>query len=122
MGNNQPTGMNKQVQNESDEEEQSNQEETESEEDEDAGQEKMTSIELNEQILKIESLFDNCAQIDEIMKKQGEDKALEFIRQMKYSSLLKTLKGKEYEILTERMLNASKIINKTQNFIEKLKC
>ena len=97
-------------------------EETKAEEAKDTDQEKMTSIELNEQILKIKSLFDNCEQIDEVMKKRGEDKVLKFIRQMKSSSLIEILKGKEYEVLTERMLNSKKIINKIQNFLESLKC
>ena len=82
----------------------------------------MTSIEVNEHILKIESLFSNCAQIDEVMKKQEGYNELEFIRQMKGFSLIKILKGKEYEVLTKRMLNANKIIKKIQNFLDNLKC
>ena len=97
-------------------------EETKAEEVKDTDQEKMTSIELNEHILNIESLFNNCAQIDEVMKERGGDKVLEFMRQMKNTSLIEILKGKEYEVLTERMLNANKIINKIQNSLENLKC
>ena len=97
-------------------------EETKADEAKDSNQEKMTSVELNEQALNILSVFNNCSQIDMIMEEQGGDKVLEFIKQMRSSSLIEILKGKEYEILTERMLNANKIINKIQNSLENLKC
>ena len=82
----------------------------------------MTSDQLYEQILNIEYLFNNSEQINEAMEKQREDQTFEFIRQIKESSFIEILKGKEHEIYTERVLNADKIINKIQNFFENLKC
>ena len=108
--------------------EQTNQEETKeskktnAEEAKDTDQKKITSVELNEQALNILSLFNNCSQIDKIMEKQERDKVLEFIRQIKGSSLIKILKGEKYEISTKRKLNAKKIIKKIQNSLENLKC
>ena len=92
------------------------------EESKDTNIEEMTSDQLYEQILNIEFLFNNSAQINGAMKKQREDQVFEFIRQMKSSSLIDTLKGKEQDIFTERMLNANKIINKIFNSFENLKC
>ena len=105
-----------------DQEETKKSEETKADKAKDSNQEKMITVELNEQALNILSVFNNCAQIDMIMEEQGGDKVLEFIKQMRSSSLIEILKGKEYEILTERMLNANKIINKIQNSLENLKC
>ena len=96
--------------------------ETKEEEVNETDQKKMTSVELNEQALNIVSLFNNCAQIDMIMEEQGGDKVLGFIKQMTSSSLIEILKGEEYEIFIQRILNSNKIINKIQNFLENLKC
>ena len=57
-----------------------------------------------------------------IMEEQGGDKVLEFIRQMTSSSLIDILKGKEYEISLERILNSKIIINEIKNFLKNLKC
>ena len=97
-------------------------EETKAEEVNETDQKKMTSVELNEQSFNIVSLFNCCEEIDMIMEVHGGYKVLEFIKQMTSSSLIQILKGKEYKIFTERMLNSNKIINKIQNFLENLKC
>ena len=97
-------------------------EETKVEESKDTNIEEMTSDQLYEQLLNIEYLFNNSEQINEAMEKQREDQTFEFIRQIKESSFIEILKGKEHEIYTERVLNADKIINKIQNFFENLKC
>ena len=97
-------------------------EESKTEEIKDDEQEETTSAQLNKQILNIESLLNNCAQTNETIEKQKEEKISEFIRQMKSSSLFENFKGKEHEIFPERMLNANKIFNKIKNSLENLKC